>query len=190
MDLRLPIALSNRHVHLSKDDLEQLFGKNYDLSPVKDLSQPGQFACEETVDLIGPKGRIDRVRVLGPVRGESQVEISISDAYKLGLDPVIRQSGDLASTPGGKLSGPKGEISLKQGFIVASRHIHMHTDDLARMGLEDGDIVKVESSGNRGLVFNNVLVRGREDFFLEMHVDIEEGNSAGIKNGDLVSILR
>ncbi len=190
MDLKLPIALSNRHVHLSQEDLEILFGKGHTLTKKKDLSQPGQYACEETVDIIGPKNTIKKVRVLGPVRSRTQVEISISDAFKLGVEPVIRNSGDIKGTPGAKLVGPKGEVDIEEGVIIAARHIHMHTSDAEKFGVRDGDVVKVKTEGIRALIFDNVLVRMGDTHALEMHVDVEEGNAAGVKNGDLVELIK
>lgn len=189
MKTELPIGMSNRHIHLTKDDLETLFGEGYELTRRKDLSQPGQFAAEEKVDLIGPKRAIKGVRVLGPVRNATQVEVSVSDAFTLGVKPVIRNSGDIKDTPGVKVVGPKGEIDLKEGVIVAARHIHMHTDEAKEFGVKDGDIVSVKVSGIRGIIFDNVLIRSGEKHKLEMHVDIEEGNAAGTKNGDLVEII-
>lgn len=188
--MKLPIALSNRHVHLSQEHLDILFGEGYELTKKKDLSQPGQYACEEKVDIVGPKNTIKGVRVLGPVRGKTQVEISISDAFKLGIEPVIRNSGDIKGTPGAKLVGPKGEVELVEGVIVAARHIHMHTSDAEKFGVKDGDIVKVKTEGIRSLIFDNVLVRAGDTHALEMHVDIEEGNAAGVKNGDLVELIK
>ncbi|NLW22111.1 MAG: phosphate propanoyltransferase [Tissierellia bacterium] len=190
MDNKLPIALSNRHVHLGQEDLNILFGENYELTRSKDLSQPGQYACEEKVDLVGPRNTIKGVRVLGPVRSKTQVEISIADAIKLGVEPVVRNSGDIEGTPGIKIVGPKGEVELKEGVIVAARHIHMHTSDGERFGIKDGDIVRVRTEGPRAVIFENVLVRVKDDFALEMHVDIEEGNAAGVKNGDLVELIK
>lgn len=190
MELKLPIALSNRHIHLSQEDLNKLFGEGYQLTIKKDLSQPGQYACEEKVDLVGPKNTIKGVRVLGPVRSSTQVEISITDAFKLGVDPVVRNSGDIAGTPGVKIIGPKGEVELDKGVIVAARHIHMHTSDAERFGVKDGDVVKVKTEGIRALVFENVLVRCGDTHALEMHVDIEEGNAAGVKNGDMVELIK
>lgn len=186
----LPIALSNRHIHLSKEDLDKLFGHGYELTKFKDLSQPGQYACEEKVEIVGPKGSIKNVRILGPTRGSTQIEISITDAYTLGIEPVIKNSGDLANTPGAKIIGPKGEIEIKEGVIVAARHIHMHTTDGEEFGVKDKDVVNVKTKGPRGLIFENVLVRVHPEFALEMHVDIEEGNAAGVKNGDIVEIIR
>lgn len=190
MASKLPIALSNRHIHLGQDDLNVLFGEGYELTITKDLSQPGQYACEEKVDVVGPKGTIKGVRVLGPVRGRTQIEVSISDAFKLGVPPVVKNSGDVAGSPGVKIVGPKGEVELEDGVIVAARHIHMHTTDGEKFGVEDGEIVKVRTEGMRSVVFENVLVRVNKDFALEMHVDIEEGNAAGVKNGDLVELIK
>ncbi|TFZ40083.1 phosphate propanoyltransferase [Soehngenia longivitae] len=190
MKTKLPIALSNRHIHLSKEDLYKLFGEGYILTKTKDLSQPGQFACEEKVEVKGPKGSIKNVRILGPVRAKTQVEISISDAFALGVEPIIRNSGDVSNTPGAKIIGPKGEIDIKEGIIVAARHIHMHTSDGEEFGVKDKDIVKVRTNGPRSVVFENVLVRVHPEYALEMHVDIEEGNAAGVKNGETVEIIK
>ncbi len=189
MAKELPIAMSNRHIHLSKEDVETLFGEGYELTQLKDLSQPGQFACEEKVDAVGERGTIKGIRVLGPTRPETQLEISVSDAFTLGVKPVVRQSGDIEDTPGLKLVGPKGEVEIDKGVIVASRHIHMHTSDAERFDVKDKDIVRVRVGGPRGVVFENVLARVSDKFALEMHVDIEEGNAAGVKNGNIVEIV-
>lgn len=190
MKKTLPIALSNRHIHLSQEDLDILFGEGHELTRFKDLSQPGQYACEERVDAVGPKGTIKGVRVLGPVRSSTQFEISVSDAFKLGVQPVIRNSGDIKDTPGIKLVGPKGEVEVPEGVIVAARHIHMHTSDGKDFGVADKDVVSIKVGGERGLVFNNVLVRVSDSYALEMHVDVEEGNAAGVKNGNLVELIK
>lgn len=190
MEKKLQIALSNRHVHLSQKDLDVLFGAGYELTRTKDLSQPGQFACEEKVDVVGPKSTIKGVRILGPVRGDTQLEISVTDAFKLGVNPEVRNSGDIDNTPGAKLVGPKGQVEIDKGLIVAARHIHMHTSDGEKFGVEDNDLVKIRVGGPRGLIFDNVLVRVADSYALEMHVDIEEGNAAGVKNGDLVELIK
>lgn len=190
MKTKLPVGMSNKHIHLSQDDLNILFGIDHQLVKKKDLAQPGQFAAEEKVDIVGPKGTIKGVRVLGPVRKNTQVEISISDAFTLGVNAVIKNSGDIKGTPGAKIVGPKGEVELKEGVIVAARHIHMHTNEATEFGVKDQDIVSVKTDGFRGLTFHNVLVRVGDTHKLEMHVDIEEGNSAGLKNGDLVEIIK
>ncbi|WFD09186.1 phosphate propanoyltransferase [Tepidibacter hydrothermalis] len=187
--MRLPIALSNKHIHLGQKDIDVLFGEGTELTHFKDLSQPGQFACEEKVDIVGPKGTIKGVRVLGPARPETQIEISLSDGFKLGVKAPIKDSGDVEGTPGVKIVGPKGEVELQRGVIVASRHIHMHTDDAAKFNVEDKQKVKIRTSGQRAVVFENVLVRVSPKFALEMHVDVEEGNAAGVRNGDLVELI-
>lgn len=187
--MKLPIALSNKHVHLSQADVDVLFGEGYQLTPFKPLSQPGQYACEEKVTVVGPKGQ-QTMRVLGPVRPESQVEVSLADARGLGLSVPVRQSGDIDGTPAFKLVGPNGEVECEKGIIVAARHIHMSLEDAEKFGVKDKDVVSVKTEGLRGLTFHNVLVRASEKFALEMHVDIEEGNAAGVKNGDLVELIK
>lgn len=187
--MKLPIALSNKHIHLSQADVNTLFGEGYELTHKKDLSQPGQYACEEMVEVVGLKGS-SKMRVLGPTRAQSQVEVSLADARGLGLAVPVRQSGDIEGTPGCKLIGPKGEVELEKGVIVASRHIHMSLEDAEKFGVKDKDIVSVQTEGERGLLFNNVLVRAKDTFKLEMHVDLEEGNAAGVKNGDLVELVK
>lgn len=187
--MKLPIALSNKHVHLSQADVDVLFGEGYQLTKLKPLSQPGQFACEETITVVGPKGQ-QKMRVLGPVRPESQVEVSLADARALGIAVPVRQSGDVEGTPAFKIVGPKGEVECERGIIVAARHIHMSLEDAEKFGVKDKDIVSVKTDGLRGLTFNNVLVRANANFALEMHVDVEEGNAAGVKNGDLVELIK
>ena len=187
--MKLPIALSNKHIHLSQADIDVLFGQGYELTHKKDLSQPGQFACEEMVEVVGPKGST-KMRVLGPARPESQVEVSLADARGLGIAVPVRQSGDTEGTPGCKLVGPKGEVEMTKGVIVAARHIHMSLEDAEKFGVKDKDVVSVQTTGERALLFNNVLVRANAAFALEMHVDLEEGNAAGVKNGDLVELVK
>lgn len=179
--MKVPIEISARHVHLSCEDLEALFGTGFKLSKYKDLSQPGQFAAEETVKLVGPRGgQIDKIRVLGPCRKETQVEISETEARELGLNPPVRDSGNLAETAGAKIVGPKGEVDLKQGVILALRHIHIDPKTAAELGVKNYDRVKVDVSGARDLLFENVLVRVSPDFKLAMHIDTDEANAAGI----------
>ena len=187
--MKLPIALSNKHIHLSQADIDVLFGQGYELTHKKDVSQPGQFACEEMVEVVGPKGST-KMRVLGPARPESQVEVSLADARGLGIAVPVRQSGDTEGTPGCKLVGPKGEVEMTKGVIVAARHIHMSLEDAEGFGVKDKDVVSVQTTGERALLFNNVLVRANAAFALEMHVDLEEGNAAGVKNGDLVELVK
>ncbi|QOR35781.1 phosphate propanoyltransferase [Clostridium sp. 'deep sea'] len=185
------IGVSNRHLHVSQADLEALFGPGYELTNKKDLKQPGQYACEECVEICGPKGCFPKVRILGPVRPVTQVEISLTDSFKLGVKAPVRNSGDLAGTPGVTLKGPYGSVELKNGVIVAARHIHMHTEDAIAYGLKDNDIVNIQTVDNqRSVVFNNVLVRVKDSFAMEMHVDIDEANAAMLKNGDVVKLAK
>lgn len=187
---QIPIAMSNRHVHLSKADLLQLFGEGYELTKSKALSQPGQFAANEKVDVVGPKGTIKGIRVLGPERSNTQIEISKTDCFQLGIFPPVRDSGDIAGTPGAKIIGPKGEVEITKGVIIAARHIHMHPNDAKEFAVKDNDRVKIKVDGERGLIYDNVLIRVREDFVLEMHVDIDEGNAAAVQNGQLVELIK
>lgn len=189
MERKVPIGLSNKHIHVSQADLEALFGKGYQLTPMKDLSQPGQYACEEKVDIVGPKGTMKGIRILGPVRPETQLEISVGDGFSLGVPAPLRNSGDTAGTPGVKLVGPVGEVEISQGVIVAARHIHMSTEEGEALGLKDKEVVSVKLDGPRGLTFDNVLVRVNKDFKLDMHLDVEEGNAAGAKNGQMATII-
>ena len=189
MERTVPIGLSNKHIHVSQADLETLFGKGYQLTPMKDLSQPGQYAAEEKIDVVGPKGTLKGIRILGPVRPETQLEVSVGDGFCLGIKAPLRNSGDIADTPGVKLIGPAGEVEIAKGAIVAARHIHMSTEEGATYGLKDKDVVCVKLDGPRGLTFDNVLVRVHPDFKLDMHLDVEEGNAAGAKNGQIATIL-
>lgn len=174
----VPLGTSNRHIHLSQTDLEALFGENYALKVQKELSQPGQFAAQETVTLVGAKGSMDKVRVLGPVRKNTQVEISVTDCFKLGIKPVIRDSGQHEGTPGLKIVGPVGSVELKAGVIVASRHIHLHTDDAKEWSLNDGDRVCVKVESQRPMVYEDVLIRVSDQYRKEMHLDLDEANAA------------
>jgi putative phosphotransacetylase len=187
----VPVGVSNRHIHLSTADLETLFGKGYELTPIKDLSQPGQFACKETLTIVGPSLRpIENVRVLGPVRKASQVEISRTDSFTLKVKPPVRESGDITGSAPVTIIGPKGVVTLKEGCIIANRHIHMSTDEGAQFGLSDGQYVDVEVSGARRTKFYDVQVRVHKDFRLEMHIDTDDANAAGIGNGAIVKIVK
>jgi len=190
MEKFIPVNMSNRHVHLSQEHLEVLFGKGYQLTKMKDLSQPGQYACEEKVDVVGPKNTLKGVRILGPVRPDTQVEVSVFDARTLGVDAVVRASGKISGTPGCTLIGPKGQVELKEGVIVAARHIHMSPEDGEKFGCKDRDIVKVRVGDERAVVFENVVVRVHPEYALDMHIDIEEGNAAGIQNGAKGEIIK
>lgn len=176
----VPVGISNRHIHLSQADLDQLFGAGYQLTPMKDLSQPGQFACKETVTICGPKGAIEKVRVLGPVRKETQIEIVAGDCFKLGVKAPAKLSGDLAGTPGITVVGPKGSVQTAQGLIVAQRHIHMAPADAQAYGVQDGQIVKIRVGGLRGGIYDNVAIRVTTSSKLECHLDTEEANAMGV----------
>ncbi len=180
---KIPIEVSAHHVHLSTEEIETLFGPGSRLTRRSDLSQPGQFACEEAVSLVGPKGRVDRVRVLGPERKETQVEISMTEEFKLGIKAPIRASGDLEGSPGVTLEGSNGKQTIPKGVICSYRHIHMSPEDALIFGLKDRDIVQVEVKGERTLTFGDVLVRVHPDFRLSMHIDTDEANAANIKTG-------
>ena len=185
----IPIEVSAHHIHLSRKEVDVLFGQGYKLTIRSELSQPGQFACEETVALIGPKGRVERLRILGPVRDETQVEIAITEEFKLGIKVPIRPSGDLDGTPGITLEGPKGTSEVSYGVINALRHIHMTPEDALSLSIKDRDIVMVKVQGERTLVFGSVLVRVKLDFQLSMHIDTDEANAANIKTGMIGSIV-
>lgn len=176
----VPVGISNRHIHLSQADLDQLFGAGYQLTPMKELSQPGQFACKETVTICGPKGAIEKVRVLGPVRKETQIEIVAGDSFKLGVKAPAKLSGDLAGTPGITVVGPKGSVQTAQGLIVAQRHIHMAPADAQAYGVQDGQIVKIRVGGLRGGIYDNVAIRVTTSSKLECHLDTEEANAMGV----------
>ncbi len=175
---KILVETSARHVHLTTEDLEKLFGKGATLTFKKDLSQPGQFACEERVKLVGPKKEIANVIILGPVRSRTQVELSYTDARTLGVDAVLRESGDLEGTPGIKIVGPAGEITVDSGVIVAKRHIHMTPADAAEYGVENGQIVSVRIDSQRSVVMGDVVIRVSDKFKLAMHIDTDESNAA------------
>lgn len=184
----IPVGVSNRHVHLSEQHFKVLFGKNHQAKTMRELKQPGQHALQETVMLVGNKGVIENVRILGPVRSKTQVEVLAADCYKLGIPTAIRDSGDLAGSPGLLLVGPKGVVHLEEGAIVARRHIHANPGVAQALGLEDGKVVQVVVNSERSLVFQNVIVRVDPSYVLELHVDLEEANAAKLRNGDLVSL--
>ena len=184
-----PIGVSNRHVHLDRADMDALCGPGSELTVKKMLGQPGQYASEETVTIRGPKGELSRVRVLGPLRSKTQVEISIADGFTLGVKPPVRESGQLEDTPGIEIIGPKGSVRKESGVIAALRHVHMTPEDAARFGVKDGQYVKTQIEGLRGAILCNVLVRVSDKYALEMHIDVEEANALGVKNGDRAYFL-
>ena len=179
--MKFVVETSARHVHVTQEDLETLFGKGHELTKKKDLSQPGQFACEEKVTIVGSKKEM-KASILGPVRPETQVELSLTDARSIGVDAPIRESGDIAGSGSCKLVGPAGEIEIKEGVIAAKRHIHATTKDAEEMGLENGQIVSVEipSANGRNLTFGDVVVRVSDSYALAMHIDTDEANAAGM----------
>ncbi|MDK2866704.1 MAG: putative phosphotransacetylase [Clostridiales bacterium] len=186
----VPVGVSNRHVHLSQADFETLFGQGKTLTHLKDLKQPGQYAAKETVILEGPKGKLQKVRILGPLRKTTQIELSIADSFVLGIKIPVRESGNLKGSAPIKLIGPEGSVSLEEGAIAAYRHIHMPKVQAESQGYTDGQIVSVAFEGIRSVTFNNVMLRVSDKYALEMHLDVEEANAAGIVNGDLLKILR
>ncbi|QOX64055.1 phosphate propanoyltransferase [Anoxybacterium hadale] len=183
------IGVSNRHIHLSQNDLEVLFGAGYQLTKKKELSQPGQYAAKETLGLTGPKGKIDHVRILGPVRKESQVEISVSDSIKLGLEPPVRDSGDIDATPGITLAGPKGTLELKKGVIIAKRHLHLDPATAKEIGLKDRDVITAELRTERPILLEGIGVRVSDQYATDLHIDVDEANAALAKNGDKAVLI-
>lgn len=184
----IPVGVSVRHIHLSKEDLARLFGPGYQLTPTVEL-MPGQYATKETLILVGPKGIIQNARVLGPLRSRTQVEISRTDGFVLGINPPVRDSGDIQGSPGLILVGPHGAVTLSEGVILASRHMHLDPQWAATLGIKDGDRVRVRTNGVRPVVYENVLARVSPDFWTQMHVDTDEANAAGLSSGDQVKFL-
>lgn len=187
---QVPVGVSARHIHLTQEHVEALFGEGHQLTKKKDL-MGGQYACDETVTVVGLKLRaIEGVRVLGPVRNKSQLEVSATDAMKLGVAAPIRESGNVAGSAPVAVVGPRGVIYLKEGCIIAMRHIHMSPADAAAAGVRDGDIVSVRADNERGTVFNQVKIRVHDSFTLEMHIDTDEANASKIRTGDKVTIVK
>jgi propanediol utilization protein len=180
-DRQIPVELSARHVHLSAADVATLFG--HDLTDARELSQPGQFLCKERVKLIGPRGEIENIAILGPARSRTQVEISLTDARILGAQPPVRQSGDVAGSAGVQIATERATVTLDEGLIVAARHVHMHPDDAQRFGVKDKDMVRVRVGMARKLTFEDVLVRVNPEYRLAMHIDFDEGNACGWVSG-------
>ncbi len=184
------VETSARHIHVSREALDILFGEGYELTPKKDLSQPGQFACEERVTVVGPKKELAGVSILGPVRPETQVELSLTDARSIGISAPVRESGDVAGSAGCKLIGPKGEVDLTEGVIAAKRHIHMTPEDAETFGVKDTQVVKVEIPSNgRTLIFGDVVVRVSPKYALAMHIDTDESNAAGMAPGTMAEVI-
>ena len=190
MGYEVKIGISNKHVHLSQEALEFLYGAGHQLTPIKDLVQPGQFASEERVDVVGPKGTLKGLRILGPVRKKTQVELSMTDARTIGITAPIRESGKLEGTPGCTLVANGKELVIDHGVIVAWRHIHLDPEEAKEAGVKDGDIVSVKIEGERGLTFDNVLVRSGEKHKREAHFDTDEGNAAGCGGNSVCTIIK
>ncbi len=192
MENQVLVEISARHVHVSQQDLETLFGKGYELTVKKELSQPGQFACEERVKVIGTKGEFPAVSILGPCRKDTQVELSLTDARSIGVSAPVRESGDIEDSGVCKLVGPAGEVELTKGVIAAKRHIHATTADAEKMGLENGEIVSVEipTSNGRNLTFGDVVVRVSDSYALAMHIDTDEANAAGMAPNTIGKIIK
>ena len=183
----IPVGVSVRHVHLSREATDALFGKGYELTLKRDVTQPGQYVTRETVDLVGPKGTIERVAIINPLRKETQVELAKTDAVRLGVNPPLRESGQLENTPGLTLRGPAGEYTLSYGVILAMRHVHMHPSDAKRFGVEDKSVIRVRVGGDREMTFGDVLVRVSDAYALDLHLDTDEANAAGLHNDSVAS---
>lgn len=186
----IPIGISNRHIHLCESDLYKLFGNGYELTPIKDLSQKGQYACKETLTICGAKGAIEKVRILGPVRKDTQVEILAGDCFKLGVKCDIRTSGDIDGTPSLTLIGKNGSVELEKGVIVAKRHIHMTPQDAQELNVLDKEIVCIKIDTARGGIYDNTTVRVTDESTLECHLDTEEANAMGITSKDNIKIIK
>lgn len=186
---KIIVEMSARHVHVTERDLETLFGKGASLTPKRELSQPGQYLCEERVDLIGPKKTIANVSILGPIRPETQVEVSLTDARTLGVEAPIRMSGDVKGSGAVTIKGPVGEVTLTEGVIAAKRHIHMTPEDAEKMNLKDGQTVSVKIGGERGLVFDETVLRVSKKFATAMHIDTDEANAVALPRDAVGFIL-
>ena len=190
LDGSFEVEASGRHVHLSRKELDALFGTGYELTKAKDLSQPGQYASKERLTVVGPKGAFHNVVILGPVRKESQVEVSLTDCLQLGVKAPIRESGDIEGTPGIVLVNGDKSVSLDKGLIVAKRHVHMTPEDAEKLGVKNHDIVKVKVEGARPLIFDDVVIRVSPKFATYMHIDYDEANACGFSKGILGRIIK
>ncbi|PHV70292.1 propanediol utilization protein [Sporanaerobium hydrogeniformans] len=188
--LFVEVEASGRHIHLSRKDIDFLFGDGYQLTPVKDLSQPGQYACAERVTITGPKGSLKNVVVLGPERKSSQVEVSLTDTLALGIKAPIRQSGDIKGSPQIVVSNGDKQLTLSEGLIVAKRHMHMTPEDAVKFNVSDGEVIKVKVFGTRPLIFDDLVVRVSKDFKTYIHIDYDEANACGFTKGTLGMIIK
>lgn len=188
---KIPVGISGRHIHLSKEHLNILFGEGYELTVFKDLSQPDQYACEEKVDVISPAGReIKGVRILGPTRKETQLEVSRSDAIRGRFDAPVRSSGDIKGSGSCTIVGPKGQVEIKEGVIVADRHIHFSLEDAKNFGVSDKEVVSIFVGGEKSGILNNVLCRVSDKFALDCHLDTDDGAAFGLNTGDTVTLVK
>ncbi len=190
MGYKLECNASNKHIHLDQEDLDTLFGKGYELTVKKNLVQPGQFASEERVDIVGPKTTFKGVRVLGPVRPDTQLELSLTDCRQIGIQAPIRESGDVAGSPGCKIIGPKGEVDLEYGVIVAKRHAHFRPDQAEEAGVKNGDLIKIKiETEERTTIYDDVVCRVKDSYVAEVHVDTDEANAAAMGSGCICEIV-
>jgi putative phosphotransacetylase len=181
MEKKILVEVSARHCHLSREHLDILFGKGYELTVKKDLSQPGQFAAEEKIKVVGPKSELPRVSILGPVRSSTQIEVSLTDARSIGIKAPVRMSGDIKGSAGCTIVGPKGQVDLEEGLIAAKRHIHITPEDAGKFDLKDGQVVSVKiDTDQRSAILGDTVVRIKKDFSSAMHIDTDEGNAVGI----------
>jgi len=188
---KIPVGISGRHLHLSQEHLEILFGKGYQLTKLKDLSQPGQYACEEKVDVYSPAGKLQAgVRILGPVRSQTQVEISRSDAIRGKFVAPVRSSGDVKGSGAARLVGPKGEVEITEGVIIADRHIHFSPEEAKEFGVQDRELVSIYVEGEKSGILGNVLCRVSPKFLLDCHLDTDDGAAFGLSNGDQVTLVK
>lgn len=186
---QVPVGISMRHIHLSRREVDALFGRNYYLTPLRPLSQPGQFACQECLDVIGPKGVLHKVRILGPERPAAQVELAQTDCRAIGISAPVRSSGHIEGTPGVLLQGPRGVLSLTQGVIIADRHLHMSAAQAVAFGLADGDTVRIRVDGGKPGILDGVLVRAGGQYELDLHLDTDDANAFQLRQGQLVTVL-
>ena len=187
--MKVIVGVSARHVHLKKEHLDILFGEGYNLTFFKNINQPGQFASNEFVDIKTDKGELKKLRILGPIRNYTQIEISKTDSYKLGVNPPIKTSGDLDSACSVLIIGPKGEVKVDNGIIIANRHIHMSNMDALKLNYKDGQKVKVKVDSEKGGIFDNVYIKTSPEAFFELHIDTDDGNAFMLKSGDEVEIM-
>lgn len=188
--LAIPVGVSNRHCHLTEQHFKILFGRDAEPKKVKNIKQPGFYAAEEAIEVKGPKGSLKKIRLVAPYRSHTQIELAVTDAFTIGINPPVRESGDVKGSAGAILIGPAGQVEIKEGVIIAQRHLHFSPDEAKTWGMTSGELVRVRAGtgGGRSTVFEDVVVRVSDKYSLEFHVDTDEANTAGIKTGDVVHI--